>query len=268
VRTRSCIVPFVIALGCGGTTPPPAEEPTEAPASIEPSPVIAELAPPMPAAAPVAEPPARKSFGHADLDPANDAQIGPPAPLPDCEARLRTAGVSFKPARIGTGRKKDGVPTCGAEQVVRFKRGPGAITYSSAPLLTCTMALALADFERVVQEEAERALGSRVVRIEHLGTFNCREMALYDLISEHSYANGIDIRRLKLADGRTLDVLEDFRPELAEPPDERGRFLRRLANRLFDEDVFSNVVTPFFDSAHRNHIHVDLGRYRVDGSRP
>lgn len=211
---------------------------------------------------------ATPSRGHADLDPDNDFQIGPPAPLPDCETRLRDAGVTFKPARIGTSRKKDGVPTCGAEQVVRYKRGPGAITYSSAPLLTCSMALALADFETIVQEEAERELGSRVARIEHLGTFNCREMAAFDLISEHSYANGIDLRRLVLRDGRVVDVLKHFRPEQAEPPEARSRFLRTLTNRLFDEEVFSVVVTPFFDRLHRNHIHVDLARYRVDGSRP
>jgi hypothetical protein len=220
-----------------------------------------------PAAAPALEP-ERKSWGHADLDPDNDLAIGPPPPLADCEQRLQDAGVTFKPARIGTSHERDGVPTCGAEQVVRFKRGPGRIAYSSAPLLTCQMALALADFERVVQEEAERELGSRVARIEHIGTFNCRKMALYDLISEHSYANGLDIRRLVLADGRVVDVLKDFRPKEAEPPSSRGTFLRALANRLFDEEVFSVVVTPFFDSAHRNHIHVDLARYRVDGSRP
>lgn len=261
----------MIALGCGGTTASaapdvPAATPTIAASTVvaaEPAPIEPAIVEPAPV-----EPAPTKSYGHANLDPLDDMQIGPPAPLPDCEERLKTAGVTFKPARIGTSREIDGVPTCGAEQVVRFKRGPGKIAYSSAPLLTCTMALALADFEQVVQEEAERELGSRVVRIEHLGTFNCRKMALYDLISEHSYANGIDIRRLVLADGRVVDVLKHFRPTEVDAPDVRGTFLRKLANRLFDEQVFSNVVTPYFDSAHRNHIHVDLGRYRVDGSRP
>ncbi|HET6582965.1 MAG TPA: extensin family protein, partial [Nannocystaceae bacterium] len=204
---------------------------------------------------------------HADLDPVNDLVVGPPAPVPDCEAQLKAAGVTFKPARIGL-KKVDGVPTCGAEQVVRFKRGPGRIAYGNAPLLTCAMAIALADFELVLQEEAERELGSRVVRIDHLGTFNCRQMAAYDLISEHSFANGIDLRRFHLADGREVDVLKHFRPDDDAPTDARTTFLRKLGNRLFDDDVFSNVVTPYFDKLHRNHIHVDLARYRVDGSRP
>ena len=75
------------------------------------------------------------------------------------------------------------------------------------------------------------------------------------------------MRRFHFAGGKTADVLRDFRPDEDEPP-EAGRFLRRLANRLFDDQVFSVVVTPYFDRAHRNHIHVDLARYRVDGSRP
>ncbi len=193
--------------------------------------------------------------------------VGPPAPVADCEARLRAAGVTFKAARIGL-KKKDGVGICGAEQVVRYKKGPGRIAYANAPLLTCSMAIAFADFERILQEEAERELGSRVARIDHLGTFNCRGMAAYDLIIEHSFANGIDLRRFHLADGRAIDVLKHFVPDDDAATDARTLFLRRLGNRLFDEDVFSNVVTPYFDALHRNHIHVDLARYRVDGSRP
>lgn len=213
------------------------------------------------------EPPAGSV--HADLDPDNDAEVGPPEALPDCEARLAEAGITWRAARIGVGRKRDGVYTCGAPQVVRYRAGPEKITYSkSSPLLTCGMALALADFERIVQEEAERELGRRVVEIEHLGTYNCREMAAYDLISEHSFANGIDIRRLRLQGGDVVDVLKHFRPEDDPASDPKSKFLRRLANRLYDEKVFSVVVTPFFDALHRNHIHVDLARYRVDGSRP
>jgi hypothetical protein len=150
---------------------------------------------------------------------------------------------------------------------VRYRSGPEKIAYSTSPLLTCGMALALADFERIVQEEAERELGRRVIRIEHLGTYNCREMAAYDLISEHSFANGIDLRRLHLQGGDTVDVLKHFRPEVNPATDPKSKFLRRLANRLYDK-VFSVVVTPFFDALHRNHIHVDLARYRVDGTRP
>jgi hypothetical protein len=51
------------------------------------------------------------------------------------------------------------------------------------------------------------------------------------------------------------------------PTTAEGRFLRDLAHRLYDDAVFSVVVTRFFDELHRDHIHVDLARYRVDGTR-
>ena len=224
---------------------------------------------PQPASEPEPEPePETFSWGHADTDPTNDYQMGPPEPLADCEERLEAAGISYKTARIGVGKKRDGIYTCGAHQVVRFKRGPGKIKYSSNPLLTCTMALALADFEKVVQEVAQETVGSRVVKIDHMGTYNCREMVAYDMLSEHSFANGIDLKQFTFANGKTANVLEDFQPKVEQTDDPRALFLRKLSRRLYDEEVFSVVVTPFFDRLHRNHIHVDLARYRADGTRP
>jgi hypothetical protein len=231
-----------------------------------------EAAPPTEQApAPEPEPEAEPepvSYGHADLDPNNDDVLGPPPPMDDCEEQLEAAEIRYKSARIGVGKKRDGVYTCGAKQVVRIKRGPGKIEYSSNPLLTCQMAVAFADFERIAQEEALEHLGSKIKSIRHLGTFNCREMALYDLISEHSFANGIDLAEFEFQNGDKATVLKHFQPDVEDPEDPKTRFLRSLANRLYDEEVFSVVVTPYFDRAHRNHIHVDLARYRVDGSRP
>jgi hypothetical protein len=273
LRAPLLLAPLLLA--CGGsagaaTAEAPAPGPIESTAATPSAPESAPEPEPEPEPEPKPAPePEPEPVGHADLDPSNDHVVGPPDPLPDCETRLEAAGITFSPARIGVGRKRDGVYTCGAKQVVRYRRGPGEIRYGTSPLLTCTMALAMADFERIVQEEAERTLGSRVTRIDHLGTYNCRDMVNYDLISEHSFANAIDLRRFHLADGRTVGVMEHFRPEQsADEAEARTVFLRGLANRLYDENVFSVVVTPYFDRLHHNHIHVDLARYRVDGSRP
>jgi hypothetical protein len=206
--------------------------------------------------------------GAADQDPDNDFVVAPPESIPDCEARLRAAGVVFTNAKLPPRKGKSGVPTCGTEQAVVYRRGPQKIRYGSSPLLSCGMALALARFETLLNEEAERELGQRVVRISHLGTYSCRKMARYpDWVSEHSYANAIDIESFTLENGRKITVLGSFGKLGAGPRKKEARFLESLAQRLYDENVFSAVITPHFDALHKNHFHLDLARYRVDGTR-
>jgi hypothetical protein len=218
--------------------------------------------------------------GLADTDPENDEVVAPPQPIADCEERLRRAGVSFAPAELPLRPQKVGY-MCGAEQALVYRAGPTRIRYNGAPTLTCGMALALADFERLLQEEAQRHLGKRVVRIEHGGTYSCRKMTRYTtMVSEHSYGNAIDLRSFTLEDGRRISVERHFvrqsprrgaaanTTELdQEPQQPHSRFLRAVARRAYDDGVFSVVLTPYFDRLHRDHFHLDLARYRVDGTR-
>jgi hypothetical protein len=156
---------------------------------------------------------------------------------------------------------------CGAPQVVVYRGPSDGVRWSSSPIVTCQMALALARFETILQEEAQMYFGKRVTRVEHVGTYSCREMARYDLVSEHSYANAIDVSAFTLSNGKTISVERHFGRPVNEPKTAEGRFLRALAHRLYDDEVFSVVVTEFFDSLHRSHFHLDMARYRVDGSR-
>lgn len=204
----------------------------------------------------------------ADLDPTNDEIVAPPDVIPDCEERLSQLGVVFSRAELPVKAARGKLPVCGAEQAVVYKRGPEAIRYNSPPVLTCGMALGLARLETVLNEEAERHLGQRVARIEHGGTYNCRKMARFDLVSEHAYANAIDVRSVTLKNGRKLSVLANFGKTDAPPRRPEAAFFRTVATRVYDEGAFSVVITPFFDALHRDHLHFDLARYRIDGSRP
>ena len=203
---------------------------------------------------------------HADLDPGNDFVVGPPSAIDDCEERLRAAHVKFTPAELPVRTHRGGF-VCGAEQVVVYRGGPAGLKWNAAPLVTCGMALALADFENIVADEA-RVLGKRVVRVEQGGTYNCRKMARFDWVSEHSYANAIDVRAFILENGRRISVLDYFGKLDGEPKSAEGQFLRSLSRRLSDEGVFSVVLTRYYDELHRDHFHLDLARYRVDGTRP
>jgi hypothetical protein len=202
-------------------------------------------------------------------DGADGGIAGPTGVVPDCEDQLAKAGVRTRPARLPVHTEHGSHDGCGAPQVVTYVRGPGGIAYDPPPLLTCAMALALADFERILQEEANRSLHSPVARIQQIGTYNCRQIvAVKGLPSEHSYANAIDLARFTLANGTDVTVLRDFDLGEAAPARPAGAFLRAVSERAQDEDVFSNVLTPFWDPAHKNHFHLDLARYRVDGVHP
>lgn len=261
--SRAPFVFFLAALvACEPVAPVASSAP--APAAIEAPPAEPEPAEPAPAPKP---PPRPGAF--ANVDPDDDLVVGPPDLVDDCDGELARAGVKFRTAKLAVHAVGKSRLVCGAPQVVTYLRGPGKIAYSSPPLLTCRMALALAWFERIAQEEATRIFGRRIARIDHLGTYACREMKAYPgWVSEHSYANAIDLARFVLEDGRTVDVLRDFDVGDAPPKKPAGAFLRVVSRRANDEDVFSHVLTPFFDALHKNHFHLDLARYRDDGTRP
>ncbi|HEY8072497.1 MAG TPA: extensin family protein [Labilithrix sp.] len=267
---RRIAIALVLA-GCtqshvAGTNAPP---PPSAPAPAEAAPEVVapiEETPPPPI---VPAPKLRRPGAYANLDPDDDYVVGPPDALDDCDDQLAKAGVKFSRATLAVHEQKKGHFLCGAPQVVTYLRGPGNIAYSAPPLLTCGMALALAQFEKILQEESQAILKSKVARIDQLGTYNCREMLMYKgWVSEHSYANAIDLGRFVLADGRAVEVLRDFDVGDDTPKKPVGAFLRVVSRRANDEDVFSHVLTPFFDALHKNHFHLDLARYRSDGTRP
>jgi hypothetical protein len=277
--TSRRITPYVAFAAAVLGTACEARMPSQPTAQPRPMPVVApgEASPATTAPAasapesPAAQKPVRRPGAWANVDPDDDDILGPPDPIDDCEGVLKGAGVTFAKAKLPVHEEKlkKTKITCGASQVVTYLKGPAAIAYSSPPLLTCAMAAALASFERLLQEEASAILKSPIARIEHLGTYNCREMPAYPgWVSEHSYANAIDIARFALKDGRVIDVMRDFDVGEDEPKKANGRFLRVVSRRANDEDVFSHVLTPFFDAIHKNHFHLDLSRYRADGTRP
>ena len=115
-----------------------------------------------------------------NLVPVDDPDAGNAAPtglVPDCEQQLSRVGVTFRAATLPVHASKPGSHVmCGAPQVLTYLRGPTGVTYEPAPLLTCAMALSLASFERILQDEADREFHSSVTRVQQIGTYNCREI--------------------------------------------------------------------------------------------
>ena len=196
-----------------------------------------------------------------------------PAPFPrapaapeGCLESLRAAHFKLAPWPLRPNALQSGV-VCEAPEGVAIKRGGSGLRFQPAARVNCAFALRLVRFEAIVQEEARRILGSPVRSIVQLGTFNCRRMAAYpDLVSEHSFANAIDVARFQLPNGHAVVVERDWVRADRPAATPAAKFLRRLTRRLYDEQVFSVVLTPSYDAHHRNHLHLDGAAYSVDGT--
>jgi hypothetical protein len=188
-----------------------------------------------------------------------------PAAPDGCRDNLKSDGVRFTPWPLRPSRMASGT-VCEAPEGVAIKRGAAGLRFQPLARVNCAFALRLGRFEAVMQEEARTVFKSPVTSVVHLGTYNCRKMAAYDFVSEHSFANAIDIATFVLKNGRRVEVERDWvrADQPAKTP--AAQFLRRLTRRLYDEKVFSVVLTPSFDSHHKNHLHLDGAAYTVDGT--
>ncbi|EJL25547.1 extensin family protein [Novosphingobium sp. AP12] len=124
---------------------------------------------------------------------------------------------------------------------------------------TCAIDAGLAWWLRHgVQPAAEAALGSRVVGIQYLGTANCRRIGGGDEgnWSEHATGNAIDIAGFVLADGRRISVLRDWDATGSSP--EVSGFLHMVRDSACTS--FSTVLSPDYNAAHANHLHLDQAK--------
>jgi hypothetical protein len=123
--------------------------------------------------------------------------------------------------------------------------------------MTCPLARQFARWTREsVQPEARRWLGVPVQRLETFGTYACRSVNSRPgaRLSEHAFANAIDVAAFRLADGRRITVEEGWRSE-----DEAVRQFLRAVHRSGCRQ-FSIGLGPDSDAFHRDHLHFDMGR--------
>jgi hypothetical protein len=128
-----------------------------------------------------------------------------------------------------------------------------------APPLACPLAAGLALWEReVVEPAAERRLGARVVAIDHYGSYACRRMygrAVGDW-SEHARARALDVAGFRLSDGRRITVARDW-----SRPGAKGLFLHDVRDGACR--LFATVLSPDYNAAHRDHLHLDEAKRGV-----
>jgi hypothetical protein len=169
-----------------------------------------------------------------------------------CRATLDEAQMRYTPLpdrRTGAG--------CGFDNAVRIEQTSARIGEPFA--LSCRSAVALALWERYeLQPAAQRHFGSTVARLEHFGSYACRNVYGRDddRRSQHATADALDVAGFVLANGHRIRVRSEWGSG-----DRDAAFLRDVhagACRFFDA-----VLGPEYNAAHRDHLHLDRGAFRV-----
>jgi hypothetical protein len=149
----------------------------------------------------------------------------------------------------------------------RFERGCSAVgsvqlleigtPVTNLGAMTCPLARQFARWAREsVQPAAERFLDSRVRRIETMGTYACRGVngSSGGRLSEHAFANAVDVSAFLLADGRRITVEEGWNGG----SERVRRFLRTIHEGGCRR--FNIGLGPDANAYHYNHFHFDMGR--------
>jgi hypothetical protein len=103
-----------------------------------------------------------------------------------------------------------------------------------------------------VDRAAQQILGSALVRIETMGSYNCRNVGGSNRRSAHATANAIDVSAFVLADGRRVSVLGNWSGGTAQ----ERRFLNVVHGSACKR--FGTVLGPAYNPAHRDHLHLEL----------
>lgn len=172
-------------------------------------------------------------------------------PADACRALFARAGVHVRTLPPVT----DG-PACGYAHAIAWGAGGarGATYRPSDPPLDCALGLGLALWEwQVVQPAATQLLGATVTGIDQYGSYNCRRIAGRPSWSEHAHARALDVAGFRLDDGRRISVAHDW---AGDGP--AATFLHRVRNGACR--LFGTTLSPDYNAAHRDHLHLDVAR--------
>ena len=153
---------------------------------------------------------------------------------------------------------RDGDGSCGWTNAQSIDSSSG-ITLSGRPPhpMQCPLLAGAHIWATSIDHQAMKILNSTVRRVHHVGTYSCRRMynRSSGKMSEHAFANAWDVIGFELEDGRVVSVEKHWNTD--EP---FGYFLRAVRDDACK--IFNIVLGPDYNSAHHDHLHVDMGMGR------
>lgn len=259
---RTMVLSLVLAVGLAsaavaqkGPLPVPTPRPDDGPQAVSPAPSPPAEAPPAAEGEPVGQTPAAASAETAASAPVRRIS---------CSAVLegRVSGKVVESIREGQ---------CGEDSPLRIS-ALGSVRLVHEAVTNCAMTEALAQFALKAGELARETLGAELVAIDAGPGYQCRRRnrATAGKMSEHAFANALDVVSFQLSDGRKIAVEADW-PHLDALPAEgekpappAGRAATPQARYLAGLHAiackqFTTVLGPDANAAHRSHFHFDLG---------
>lgn len=162
-----------------------------------------------------------------------------------CRAVLHRSGAEFTAVPDHTGPHG-----CGWHDAVRL-RTTGRARLQRPAVVTCPLAVSLAMFDRhALQPLAESFFGEHVTRIDHVGSYACRNIygRAHAPLSRHATAQAIDITGVELADGRRISIRRDW------GKGDKGAFLDDIEQQSCG--FFGTILGPRYNAAHLGHLHL------------
>lgn len=155
-----------------------------------------------------------------------------------------------------------GMSTCGAIRPLEVSAtAAGRVSLRPQATLRCPMVPAVEHWVQTVVEPAARQyLRVPLIELKVAASYACRPMNHQSggRLSEHGYANALDVSAFYLADGRVITVKGGWNGA----PDER-EFLRAVHAGACQ--TFTTVLGPKADVFHHDHFHLDLARHGRNG---
>ncbi len=153
----------------------------------------------------------------------------------------------------------DGPGICGLTHPFKVSAlAEGTVAVDKNVTIGCPLVVALESWlAEIVQPYAQADFGENVVELEAFGAYSCRSVDnIYGApLSEHSFGNAIDVSGFRLADGREISIVRDWK----RTDTQEATFLREVHAGACQH--FTTVLGPGADVFHYNHFHLDLAMH-------
>ena len=169
-----------------------------------------------------------------------------------CFADLSREGIRFSP--LPDRDYGGGCSLIGSVQLIDI-----GLPVTGIKGMRCGVARAFVGWARnAIAPAAHQMLGSEVVRVETMGTYACRNVVGRSgrpaKLSGHASGNAIDVSAFILRDGRRISIERDWRS--SDP--QVHAFLQTIRKSACKR--FGTVLSPDYNAAHYNHLHLDMGK--------